>query len=69
MPITKDKFFKITSLHRNDLEQAGFDTSRVDDSTMRQLASKMADDYCEQLFWDHLLVIAEALGILKNDQE
>ena len=63
MPITGDKFFKITSVHRDDLENIGFDTSNVDDSTMQHLASKISDDYCEQLFWDHLLIIAEIVGI------
>jgi hypothetical protein len=33
---------------------------------MRQLASKMADDYCEQLFWEQLPIIAESLNIGKN---
>jgi len=26
---------------------------------MRVVARKTADDYCEQLFWDHLPIIAE----------
>ena len=63
MPINKDKFFKITSVHRDDLENAGFDVSKVDDAMMERLASKMADDYCEQLFWDQLPIIAEIMGI------
>jgi len=68
MPINKDKFFKITSVHRDDLEQAGFDVSQVEDSTMEHLASKMADDYCEQLFWIHLPIIAEILGIPRKEE-
>jgi len=67
MPITGDKFFKITSVHRDDLENIGFDASHVDDSTMQHLASKMADDYCEQLFWDHLPIIAEIVGIPRKE--
>lgn len=63
MPITHEKHFKITSVHRDDLEQAGFDTSQIDDATMQHLASEMADDYYEQLFWDQLPIIAEILGI------
>ena len=48
----RDKeWFKITSVHRDDLIQAGFDGDDVDDATMERLASKMCDDYVEQLFW------------------
>ena len=52
-------FFHITSVSRDDLEALGFDTSRVSDDTMEHLASKLADDYCEQLFWISLRVLAE----------
>ena len=70
MPITEDKFFKITSVHRDDLENIGFDTSNVDDSTMQHLASKMADDYCEQLFWIHPTIFAEmTINPRKKDYE
>ena len=31
----------------------------ITDGMMREIARKMADDYCEQLFWDHLPIIAE----------
>ncbi|MFC1816092.1 hypothetical protein ACFL0M_09130 [Thermodesulfobacteriota bacterium] len=31
----------------------------MDDREMRQLASKLADDYCNQLFWDSLRIIFE----------
>jgi hypothetical protein len=58
-----DGYFPITSVHREDLEQAGFDASAVDDGTMRELAEKMADAYCESVFWIDLDVIADALGI------
>lgn len=60
-------FFEITSVHRDDLESIGFDTTNVDDDTMKELASKMSDDYCEQLFWSSLEIIAEYLGIPKRD--
>lgn len=63
MPITRGKHFKITSVHRDDLEHVGFDASQVDDATMERLASKMADDYCEQPFGDQLPIIADIVGI------
>ena len=67
MPFTKEKHFNITSIHRDDLEQAVFDVSQIDDATMERLASKMADDYFEQLFWDQLPIIAEILGIPRKE--
>ena len=58
--------FEITSISREDLKEKGFDVSNVSDATMRKLASKMADDYCEQLFWISMEIIAEeGLGIPK----
>lgn len=59
----KNEYFEITSVSREDLEQAGFDTSKVDDATMKRLASKMADAYCDNGFWVDLEIIAEALEI------
>lgn len=62
-------YFEITSISREDLEHAGYDTSDVDDDTMRKLASKMGDDYCEQLFWVQLPIIADYLGIPLKQKE
>jgi hypothetical protein len=60
------KPFPITSVCRADLEQAGFDTKDVDDDTMEDLASKMADAYCDNGFWIELDVLAEDLKIKKR---
>ena len=51
--------FIITEVSREDLEGIGFDTSNISDDTMERLASKLGDDYCEQLFWGSLKVLAE----------
>lgn len=51
--------FSISCLSREDLEQIGFDTSGIDDKTMQRIAEKLGDDYCEQLFWTSLEIIAE----------
>ena len=59
---TKDRqqeYFPITSVHRNDLDGLGYDTSEVDDETMTNLASKMADAYCDEDFWIDLPIIAD----------
>jgi hypothetical protein len=55
--------FPITSVCRADLEHAGFDTANVDEWTMQELAEKLADDYCEQLFWGSLEILADDLKI------
>lgn len=52
-------FFPITSVHRDDLQGVGFDVDKISDSQMRELAHRMADDYCEQLFWSSMGIIAE----------
>ncbi len=64
--IKPKEFFPITSVSRCDLDAKGFDTSEVDDATMERLASKMADDYCEQLFWSSMEIIAEYMDIPKK---
>ena len=67
--IQQEKFYKdfaITSVCRADLESAGFNTMGVDDETMTELASKMANAYCDMGFWEDLEILAENLGIKKH---
>ena len=67
----KGGFFPITSVHRLDIKTAlkltDEQVARITDGMMKQIASKMADDYCEQLFWQQLPIIvgsaAEREGI------
>ena len=61
-----DGYFPITSVHRDDLEGLGYDTSKVDDATMTELADKMADAYLDSAFWIDLPIIAEHLEIPKK---
>lgn len=58
--------FPISSVARVDLEGIGYDVSDVSDSTMERLARKLGDDYCDQLFWTSLDIIADSLGIPKT---
>jgi hypothetical protein len=56
--------FEITSVCREDLinEEVGFTKKKaknVSDEQMSRIASKMADDYCNQLFWSSLKIIAQ----------
>ena len=59
-------YFPITHIHRDDLKSKGFDTSKVDDDDMVELASKLSNDYLEQLFWESLEIIAEDIPKAKN---
>ena len=61
--------FVITEVSREDLEELGYETSEVSDKTMEYLAKKLADDYCEQLFWTSLNIIAEGLDIPKKKSQ
>lgn len=62
--------FCISRLSREDLEERGFDTSDIDDKTMQRIADKLGDDYCEQLFWTSLEIIAEeGFGIPRREDQ
>ena len=62
--------FCISRLSREDLELIGFDASNVDDETMQHIADKLGEDYCGQLFWTSLEIIAEeGFGIPRKDVE
>ena len=54
-------YFPITSVHRDDLEGQGFDVEKISDDDMQNLAEKMADDYCEQLFWPSMEITAASV--------
>lgn len=62
-----DGYFHITSVHRDDLRAKGFDADKITDAQMERLADKMGDDYCEQLFWDSMEIIADCMGLPRKD--
>ena len=64
--ITPDKAFPISYITRDDLEYLGYNASKVTDDAMEHIASKMGDDYCEQLYWTALDITAEYLGVPKR---
>lgn len=51
-------YFKVTSVHRDDLRMEGFDASGVSDADMEELAKSLGKDYVNQLFWGSLKIIA-----------
>jgi hypothetical protein len=62
-----DGYFPITRLHRDDLEELGFDTSNVDDGMMELLARGLEDVYVENWFWPGLEILADNLKIKRKD--
>ncbi len=59
-------YFPITTVHRADLEAQGLDIAQITDEQMQELAKRMANDYCEQLFWSSMTIIAEYMGLPKK---
>lgn len=60
------KAFSIISLSREDLihPEIGYTIDqalRVTEAQMERITRKMADDYCEQLFWGSLRIIADSV--------
>ena len=59
--------FPVTYISKDDIIHAFPNDSEVktivnklDDADMEDLASKLGDDYCEQLFWESLKIIFES---------
>jgi len=61
--------FPVSVISRDDLEEAGIDSRRVDDFHMEVLAKKMGEDYWSQLGSLHLPMIAEIIELpFKNNR-
>lgn len=62
------EFFEVSSVSREDVaEVLGKDKANsLTDSQMERLASKMNDDYCNQLYWNSMKIIATDL-FLENE--
>lgn len=64
--MNQKEYFPITSVSRDDLKTVypKSDHEKIDnlsDEEMAWLARKMAEDYCNQLFWDSLKIISQEL--------
>lgn len=60
--MTKE-FFKITSTCKDDMKHVlpgrVDEIDKLDEDDMTLIASKLADDYCEQLYWGSLRILLE----------
>ena len=60
------EIFTISELTRDDLEALGYNAKNLSNDMMQQIADDLCDDYCGQLFWSSLEVIADHYGIRKR---
>jgi len=70
----KQEFFKITSLHRDDIKYNFPNVSpkiidNISDEQMLKLASDMENDYCEQLFHQHLKLFVKSYNLIDIARE
>lgn len=61
MNTDKNKAFEITSICRADLDSIGIASDMLEDADMRQLASKMADVFIDDGFWESAEIIAKQI--------
>jgi predicted RNA-binding Zn-ribbon protein involved in translation (DUF1610 family) len=57
------EFFIVSRVSRADVNNQGFDTSEIDNSTMDELARKMGDAHTDNSYWQDLDIIAQQLDI------
>lgn len=53
----------ITSLSSEDLAEGGFDTSRITQEQLDDLAKKMTDNYVDLIFWNDMVSIADMMDL------
>ncbi len=63
LPERMEDYFEVSFLSREDLEEMGFDAEKVTNTQMEQLARKIGEDFCEQLYWTSLKSYATQMGI------
>jgi hypothetical protein len=62
-------YFPITSLHRDDFENIGYDASGLDDGKMTICANKLADFFLEYGgYWDYLREFADEFNLPKSKE-
>ena len=68
--ILDDEFFEITAVSRSDIKEemnlTDEQVEKIDDEMMRRIARKLAEDYCEQLFWGSLRIIVNHVTSQSN---
>ena len=65
----KTEFWIITSVAREDVKSAGYETEDIGNEEMERLSRKMSDAYVSNGFWEDLKIIAEELGFHKKEKK
>lgn len=65
--IIESETFTISELSRETLKDLGYDAANVPNEIMKELASRLNDDYFDQMFRSSLDAIAEYLNIPKKE--
>ena len=64
----KEGFFTVIHVHRDDLKSYGFNVDNVSDEDMCTLARRMEEAYIENGYWDDLEIVADAMGIPRDEE-
>lgn len=62
---SKQEFFVVSEVGREDLINEGWDAEKLDDSTMQNIANKMGEAFCDCGYWDILNSVAEYYKLKK----
>lgn len=62
---SKQEFFVVSEVGREDLINEGWDAEKLDDSTMQNIADKMGEAFCDCGYWDILNSVAEYYKLKK----
>jgi len=66
-------FYKVTSTCKDDmklmLKKRKREINRLTPNEMRNIAERLAEDYCEQLYWESLTSIVEDVLDSKKDEK
>lgn len=60
--------FTVVTVCREDLEYKGYDTTNINDETMKCLASKMGSAYLDDGFWIDMEICADSLCIPRKEE-
>lgn len=61
--------FPITTVCKEDVDTAGFDTTNITEEQLKKIANNMEDMYLKDGFWHDLRVSAEKVGIPKKKKK
>lgn len=67
--MNENKFYLVLELGRADLIREGYDVSKVNDDTMKEIATRMGDGMTDPAFWISLRTVADEMKIPKLEKK